>query len=79
MKKKKVRINFGNLFIVIFIFAFIVYGILFLYIILIATVHGAMIGSGIISKEERDLLQKLSKLEKNKSKSTFEKIKEAFE
>ena len=31
MKKKKVRINFGNLFIVIFIFAFIVYGILFLY------------------------------------------------
>ena len=32
-----------------------------------------------ISKEERDLLQKLSKLEKNKSKSTFEKIKEAFE
>lgn len=31
MKKKKVRINFGNLFIVIVIFAFIVYGILFLY------------------------------------------------
>ena len=30
------------------------YGILFLYIILIATVHGAMIGAGIISKEERD-------------------------
>ena len=32
MKKKKVRINFGNLFIVIFIFAFIVYGILFIII-----------------------------------------------
>ena len=30
------------------------YGILFLYIILIATVHGAMIGAEIISKEERD-------------------------
>lgn len=30
------------------------YGILFLYIILIATIHGAMIGSGIIFKEERD-------------------------
>lgn len=30
------------------------YGVLFLYIILIATVHSVMIGSSIISKEERD-------------------------
>lgn len=30
------------------------YGILFIYIILIATVHGGMIGADIISKEERD-------------------------
>lgn len=30
------------------------YGILFIYIILIATIHGAMIGADIISKEERD-------------------------
>jgi len=30
------------------------YGMLFLYIILMTTVHAAMIGAGIISKEERD-------------------------
>ncbi len=30
------------------------YGVLFLYLTLIAAVHAAMLGAGIISKEERD-------------------------
>lgn len=30
------------------------YGILFLYLVLMATIHGAMLGANIISKEERD-------------------------